>query len=264
MRMFVAAVAFLPLLLGGPASGGAEKTNEEPPAAGSATASNGNKQGPVGRFAFVLKDHTQFVGDVLKLDPVALETDFGQVRIPLKLIAGFELAKKKDAVLVHFKNGDTLTARLPLAGLQVKTRYGTVTVPMTELAKATAGDKLPEQSTERPDVPRNVLPDPGRLTGFGAMIGKTLYFRVTGAIGGTIWGTDTYTADSPLATAAVHAGAVKLGKTGIVKVTIVAGLPAHVGSVRNGVSSSSYGMYSFSYRIEKLKRRAAMPSSGRQ
>ena len=42
---------------------------------------------------------------------------------------------------------------------------------------------------------------------FGSKIGETFYFRVTAnAVGGTGWGTDVYTLNSPLAAAAVHAG----------------------------------------------------------
>jgi LCCL domain len=272
MRMLPVAAALSGLLAGAVLSGaefakgerrigGTQRSTEPTTTAnrtGTAAPSSATAINEDGRFAMVLKDGTQFVGEPLKLDPVPLETDFGKVRVPLKLVAGFEPSKKSGAILIHFKNGDTLTARLPLAGLQVKTRYGTINVPLSELASANAGDKLRPQPDESvAEKPKNVLPDPGTLTGFAGMIGKSMYFRVTGAIRGTIWGTDSYTADSALATAAVHAGAVNLGATGIVKVTIVAGMPFHVGSVRNGVSSSSYGAYSFSYRIEKRKRRTA-------
>ena len=55
----------------------------------------------------------------------------------------------------------------------------------------------------------NALPDPGTLTNYKQPqhLGKTYVFRVTGAVdGGAIWGTGTYTLDSSLAMAAVHAG----------------------------------------------------------
>lgn len=48
-----------------------------------------------------------------------------------------------------------------------------------------------------------------------------LYFEIDGANTGTIYGTDVYTHDSNLATAAVHAGVLKLHERGIVKVTIL-------------------------------------------
>ena len=98
----------------------------------------------------------------------------------------------------------------------------------------------------------NALPDPGTLSNYGGPqhLGKTLVFRVTGAVGGgTIWGTGTYTLDSSLAMAAVHAGAVKPGQTGNVKVTILPAMAGFVGSTQNGVTSHPYANYPGAYQI---------------
>ena len=62
-----------------------------------------------------------------------------------------------------------------------------------------------------------------------------------------MWGTDIYTDDSALACAAVHAGVVLAGQTKVVTVKIVAGQSSYQGSVRNGVTSSSYGTWPGSY-----------------
>ena len=56
-----------------------------------------------------------------------------------------------------------------------------------------------------------------------------------------IWGTDVYTTDSAICTAAAHAGVIKLADGGAVKVTVVKSLPSYKGSERNGVSSSDWG-----------------------
>jgi hypothetical protein len=98
----------------------------------------------------------------------------------------------------------------------------------------------------------NALPDPGTLSNYGQPqhLGKTLVFRVTGAVaGGTIWGTGTYTLDSTLAMAAVHAGVVKPGQTGNVKVTILPAMAGFVGSTQNGVTSNPYANYPGAYQI---------------
>jgi LCCL domain len=94
-------------------------------------------------------------------------------------------------------------------------------------------------------------PDPGSLTGYNDKIGQTFHFRVTGATTAIIWGTGTYTTDSQLATAAVHAGVLKPGQTGVVKVTIMASPPLFQGSTQNGVTSHPYGMYPASYKVGK-------------
>jgi hypothetical protein len=99
----------------------------------------------------------------------------------------------------------------------------------------------------------NVLSDPGSLFNSVATIGAVHYIRVTGRRAGAIWGTDVYTADSTLAAVAVHAGALKEGQTGVVKVTILPGQPSYQGATRNGITSYAYGPFSFSYKVEQIE-----------
>lgn len=66
----------------------------------------------------------------------------------------------------------------------------------------------------------------------------------------TIWGTDTYTADSAVCTAALHAGIIT-DRGGQLTVTIAPGQPAYRGSTRNGVRSSDYGSYGESYTVSR-------------
>jgi hypothetical protein len=94
-------------------------------------------------------------------------------------------------------------------------------------------------------------PAPPHMHDHLAMIGKTFTYRVTGAANGTVWGTDVYTSDSSVATVAVHAGIVKVGETGIIKVTIVAPPPAFVGSTRNGVTTHPFGAFPGAYTVSK-------------
>jgi LCCL domain-containing protein/PAN domain-containing protein len=63
----------------------------------------------------------------------------------------------------------------------------------------------------------------------------------------SVWGTDIYTDDSSICTAAVHAGLITFAAGGTVAIEIRPGQPSYTGSVRNGVSSSSYGSWGSSY-----------------
>lgn len=83
-------------------------------------------------------------------------------------------------------------------------------------------------------------------------VGATFYFRVRGASEGPLWGTDTYTGDSSLAAAAVHAGLVKPDQTAIVKVTVVAPLTQYPGSLRHGITSHDFGRYGAAYRLSAI------------
>jgi hypothetical protein len=105
----------------------------------------------------------------------------------------------------------------------------------------------------------NPMPDPGTLTTYRSEVGRVMYFDVTGTTNRSIYGTDIYTHDSYLSTAAVHAGVLKEHETGIVKVTI---LPSHSefkGTGRNGVSSGGWNASYDCYKVEPVH---AKPAAG--
>jgi hypothetical protein len=62
-----------------------------------------------------------------------------------------------------------------------------------------------------------------------------------------VWGTDTYTADSSICTAALHAGKITRDRGGIVTIELRPGEAVYTGSLRNGVQSTDYGAYGRSY-----------------
>jgi hypothetical protein len=88
-----------------------------------------------------------------------------------------------------------------------------------------------------------VAPDPGTLEGYRGQAGQTLSFLVTGAVAGSVYGDGTYTDDSRLAVAAVHAGLLAPGQTGTVTVTILPGQEHYVAAIRNNISSFAYGSW---------------------
>ncbi|MDB5392305.1 MAG: hypothetical protein JWM11_7951 [Planctomycetaceae bacterium] len=98
------------------------------------------------------------------------------------------------------------------------------------------------------------LPDPGTLIHYRGQEAKVLLFDVVGAIDSSVYGTDVYTDDSDLSTAAVHANVLRPGQRGIVKVTILPGQDAYLGTNKNGVNSSSYVQYPGSYKVQSLFR----------
>jgi hypothetical protein len=99
------------------------------------------------------------------------------------------------------------------------------------------------------------------LTRFRGQIGASVAVTVTGRTGGAVWGDEIYTDDSPLSTAAVHAGVIRPGETGTVRVTILPGQDSYAGSARHGVRSSEYGEWGGSYRIEGAALSASTPST---
>jgi hypothetical protein len=75
-------------------------------------------------------------------------------------------------------------------------------------------------------------------------------FRLTcppnGSIG-SLWGTDIYTSDSSICTAAVHSGLFSARDGGRVTIRIRPGAEFYNGTTRNGVTSSRYGSYRGSF-----------------
>jgi len=91
--------------------------------------------------------------------------------------------------------------------------------------------------------------DPVRVSAFRGRSGQPLTFAVRGRDDQAIWGVTTYTDDSPLETAAVHAGFLRAGQLGIVKARILPGQDQYLGASQNGVRSSEYGRSPGSYRV---------------
>jgi hypothetical protein len=139
----------------------------------------------------------------------------------------------------------SLSGRLTAESLPVLTRqFGAQQLKLCDVRN------IRSITVDPPEIdPMNVLDDPGSLTELRTQVGKTFAFRVTGRADGIVWGTGVYTTDSTLATAAVHAGALKAGESGVVRVTIIAPPPSFAGSTANGVSSSPYGPYPAAYQV---------------
>ena len=97
-----------------------------------------------------------------------------------------------------------------------------------------------------------ILPDPGNMLKYRTNNGQTYSVKVTGTDQGSVWGgaDGIYTDDSRLGKAAVHAGLLRVGQEGIVKVTLVAGQPKYTGNTQNGITTTNYGAYQGSYKFE--------------
>ena len=105
--------------------------------------------------------------------------------------------------------------------------------------------RLLEQSSVASNAPTN-------MHGLCETVGATYYFRVTGVTEGQLWGTDTYSGDSTIGAAAVHAGLLKPGETDFFRVIVVTPPEKFPGTVRNGVTSTEYGRYQYAWRLSAI------------
>lgn len=84
----------------------------------------------------------------------------------------------------------------------------------------------------------------------GADMGKRITYNCPA--GGTlydVWGTDIYTNDSSVCTAAVHSGLITTQYGGAVTIEIIAGQAGYTGSTRNGVTTKDYSKWNLSFRF---------------
>lgn len=165
-----------------------------------------------------------------------------------------ELTEEELAIRAHDVI-ETETARfeghLKAEHFSVKTsQFGKQQLPLFELRSLT-NTRVVESAVTALEA----LPDPGHLFTFNGRIGETLAFKVTGRVDGTVYGTGVYTTDSNLATAAVHCGALKVGETGTVRVTIMPSPPAFASTAQNGVTSSAWGPYPAAYQVHVPKKK---------
>lgn len=175
-----------------------------------------------------------------------------------------------DHDVIHTSDGSKIVGRIAVEAFKVKSpQFGDLQLKLAD-ARSLRSQNLVEPETTKVSA----IDDPGTMVGFQGQVGQTLTFKVMGGQpggaavvqnvngmmvmrgGGTVWGTDVYTLDSSLAMAAVHAGVIKAGETGIVKVKILGPTANFQGSVRNGISTNNYGFYNGAYQFEKVKGKA--------
>ena len=84
--------------------------------------------------------------------------------------------------------------------------------------------------------------------GFKDDVGRTYRFGCPpDGTASAIWGNDVYTADSSICTAAVHAGVITLEDGGDVTIEFRPGRQIYGSTVRNGITSNTFGEYPRSF-----------------
>ena len=146
---------------------------------------------------------------------------------------------------------------LLLAACGTTAPVGSPTAAPTSSAAATptAGPTQPATPSAAPTTaPSSGTVQPGGTDwgdttgGTGGEVGERFLFQCPpGGSDLSIWGTDVYTADSSVCTAAVHAGLITLAAGGAVTIEIRPGQDSYVGSTRNGITSNEYGSWGSSF-----------------
>jgi hypothetical protein len=159
---------------------------------------------------------------------------FLQQRVPAAQLEAREMD------VIH-TDDSKIAGKLSAASLRVQTSmFGEQTLKLSDMRSLKAGHGAPSEEAV------NAVAAPGNMMAYQNQFGKEMMFTVSAPQGNAqmnVWGTDTYTLDSNLSGAAMHAGLVQPGQSNVVRVRIIASPPQYTGSLRNGVTSAPYGTY---------------------
>jgi hypothetical protein len=148
---------------------------------------------------------------------------------------------------VIYTEHSKIAGKISAAALKANTtQFGELQVKLSDV-RVLRSPLAPDDEPVVKDAPD----PPPSMMAMQNQIGKTFVYKVTGAVVGTVWGTNVYTADSTLAAAAVHAGLLKVGQTGIIKVKMIPSPNNYVGSTQNGVMSHPYNVFPAAYTLSK-------------
>ncbi len=110
---------------------------------------------PLKNQVFVSVDRNNDLnGSIVDLADLKVETEFGQVSIPMAKVDGIKMhADAKDNSIIAFKNGDLVTGKVVLEVVKLKTEWGTAHIN-TEKIKTIMNSKssrfYSDNSTGRP------------------------------------------------------------------------------------------------------------------
>lgn len=146
-------------------------------------------------------------------------------------------------------DGSRLCGTLGSESVRVKFADGEKAVKWTDARVLAFGDILVDEKVEIVKI--------GQFGIHGLLqshFEKVVGVEVTGVAVGSVWGSNPYTTDSSPGAAAVHAGVLKVGETGVVKIRVKADPGGYTGSTQNGITSSNYGPWQGCYEIIAKKK----------
>src|SRR5947208_3174236 len=127
-------------------------------------------------------------------------------------VAGYIRGRVPAAQLEHREldvvhtDDSKIAGKLTAAALRVYTyQFGEQRLKLTDVRSLGGSAPAAEDVANAPPAPPNLM-------GYANQFGKEFVFQVVGVQGQPVWGTDQYTLDSHVGSAAVHAGVVQVGQ----------------------------------------------------
>ena len=188
----------------------------------------------------------------LKTAPKEALPHLSLVHDKLKRMIGEDDDEPADADVVFTADGSKLRGTLAPESVRVKIGDEAKAIRWTDARVLAFGDILVDEKVEVVKI--------GPFGVHGLMqthLDKVVGVEVTGVAQGSVWGSNPYTTDSTLGAAAVHAGAIKVGETAVVKIKVKADAGGYTGGTANGVTSGNWGPFQGCYEVvSKSKKKA--------
>lgn len=144
--------------------------------------------------------------------------------------------------------GSTLPSPRPSATQGLKASPAPTSSAVAEPSPSMDESKTPTKNDEADDITPIAWTTSG--VGFKNEVGRIYKFLCPeNGVAGAIWGSDVYTQDSSICTAAVHAGAINLDSGGVVTIEFRPGRLTYGSTERNGIKSNTYGEYAHSFVV---------------
>lgn len=190
----------------------------------------------------------------LKTAPKDALPHLKMVHDKLKRLIGEDDDDPADADVVYTADGSKLSGKLTPEAVRVKFGEAEKAIKWADARVLAFGDILVDEKVEVVTLGANGI--------HGLMqthFDKVVAVEVTGVGQGSVWGSNPYTTDSTFGAAAVHAGVLKVGETGLVKIKVKADLGGYVGSTQNGVTTGPWGPYQGCYEIISKSKKRGRP-----
>ena len=150
-------------------------------------------------------------------------------------------------------NGDYIETTSPYYTFKNLETYSEHTIKTYAVDTTGAATETKEFKTMVGSFPEGLnvikLSSNANMTSYNSKTNEIYGVLVTASNSGSLWGTEIYTSDSTVAKAVIHMGLAQAGETVLVKIQMLPGQSSYVGTTQNGITSSSYGSYSASYKV---------------
>lgn len=126
--------------------------------------------------------------------------------------------------------------------------YALAVLAVTAITASACGRRAREEAPAAPSA--TDITWSANAVSYRGRVGTVVTLRCPpGGAAATVWGTDLYSDDSSICTAALHAGRVTLLGGGTVQITIAPGAARYQGTLRNGVTTRDFASFPGSFTL---------------